>query len=603
MRKILQSRLLAFCAALFAGLCCGGLALLYGAWASPHTATLLGSILARPALLGLNVLPAAALSLLLWLLTDRPWIAALGTGALTVGLGSVHYLKLLFRDDPLIARDIYIFAEAAAAGENYSGYLRPQVLFGILAVLGLTALCALCRGRLGRWKKRIPAAVSAAALLAGAGALIYGSDTLYLNMANIEANSAFLTQWSDTDQYVSRGFIYPLLHSVKTMADPAPAGYDAAAAAAALAERGDGAIPAEKRVHIVGVMLEAFADFEDMGVALSADPCPNLRRLAAAGVSGRLVTNIFAGGTVDTERAFLTGVNELTEFRSDAGSYVRWLKTQGYVAEGGHPCYAWFYNRRNVNRYLGFDDYWYYEDRYADPKGDTYGGIMTDRPFYEDLLSQLDGRIAQGQHCFQFSVTYQNHAPYDAETRYFSTEYVAKAGALTEEGYNIVNNYLSGIAQSDAAIGYLADELQKRAAPIVLVFFGDHKPWLGDGNAVYAQLGVDLSRADERSFLNYYATPYVIWANDAAKALLGRDFSGSGGNISPCFLMNRLFQLCGYTGPAFMQAGDELMERVPVFTGAGAYWENGAFTGTLSPEGAAALADFQKLEYYWRKNP
>jgi phosphoglycerol transferase MdoB-like AlkP superfamily enzyme len=70
-------------------------------------------------------------------------------------------------------------------------------------------------------------------------------------------------------------------------------------------------------------MLEAFADFEDMGVVLRADPYPNLRRLAAEGVSGRLVTNIFAGGTVDTERAFLTGVNELTEFRADAGSYVR----------------------------------------------------------------------------------------------------------------------------------------------------------------------------------------------------------------------------------------------------------------------------------------
>jgi hypothetical protein len=50
-----------------------------------------------------------------------------------------------------------------------------------------------------------------------------------------------------------------------------------------------------------------------------------------------------------------------------------------------------------VNEYLGFDEYWFYENRYADPAGDTYGGIMTDRPFYADLLAQLDRRSPRGR--------------------------------------------------------------------------------------------------------------------------------------------------------------------------------------------------------------
>jgi hypothetical protein len=42
------------------------------------------------------------------------------------------------------------------------------------------------------------------------------------------------------------------------------------------------------------------------------------------------------------------------------------------------------------------------------------------------------------------------------------------------------------------------------------------------------------------------------------------------------------------------------MAPVPVFTGAGAYWKTDLYRDAL-PENAAALADFQKLEYYWRK--
>ena len=41
---------------------------------------------------------------------------------------------------------------------------------------------------------------------------------------------------------------------------------------------------------------------------------------------------------------------------------------------------------------------------------------------------------------------------------------------------------------------------------------------------------------------NYYCTPYLIHANEAARDALGFDFVGEGPKISPCFLMN-LFPL------------------------------------------------------------
>lgn len=594
---------LSVAAVILIGLFYGAVSIIYAALGSTEPVALLLSYLHKPGLVVLNALPSLVLCVLVWLLSGRVWVAALLSGGVTVFLGCVNYLKLLFRGDPLIAKDVFVFMEAATAGEGYSGFLRPAVILGVVLVIVVTALSLLVHYKLPSRRNRLLSALVCAIVAVAIYFGVYASDAIYEKTENIERNIWFMSRWSDTDQYVSRGFSYPLLHSLTDISDPAPDNYDKAMAQKELREIGDSDIPEDKKVNVVAVMIEAFTDFSDFGLEFETDPYVNFHRLESEGVSGRLVTNIFAGGTVDTERAFLTGINKLYDYRSDAGSYVRYFNDQGYTTEGGHPCYGWFYNRQNVNGYLGFGDYWFYETRYNDPGETTYSGMMIDRAFYDDLLGMFDAATATGNPYFQFSVTYQNHGPYEEQERYFSSEYLAKTPELSDAGYNIVNNYLSGMAQADAAAGYLAAELARRDEPVVLVLFGDHKPWLGNGSFVYSELGIDISCSDEESFLNYYSTPYVIWANDAAKQVLGNDFMGDGGDISPNYLMNKVFSLCSWEGPAFMKASGELMERLPVITSLGAYWENGVFTDTLSEGTRSMLEDFEKLEYYWRKNP
>ena len=89
---------------------------------------------------------------------------------------------------------------------------------------------------------------------------------------------------------------------------------------------------------------------------------------------------------------------------------------------------------------------------------------------------------------------------------------------------------------------------------MVLVVFGDHKPWLGYSNSAYQELGVNLELSSEEGFYNYYATRYLIWANDAAEKSLGGSFTGEGPDVSSCFLMNLLFDQLGWKGNAWTQA-------------------------------------------------
>ena len=131
-----------------------------------------------------------------------------------------------------------------------------------------------------------------------------------------------------------------------------------------------------------------------------------------------------------------------------------------------------------------------------------------------------------------------------------------------------------------------------------MLVFGDHKPWLGDGNSVYRELGVDLNPVTWEGFTNYYATPYLLWANDAAEELLGHEISGEGPALSPGFLMKLVFDQLGWQGDRYMQLSDRVYQLTPVMHTGGYYLEDGRFTSSPSAETSAVLRDLSWLEYY-----
>lgn len=78
----------------------------------------------------------------------------------------------------------------------------------------------------------------------------------------------------------------------------------------------------------------------------------------------------------------------------------------------------------------------------------------------------------------------------------------------------------------------------------MLVFYGDHLPYLGDNQKGYAELGSEVTAAenDRTDILCSYKTPYVIWANSAGGGETG------------------LGQRCGFSGAA---GGRGHLRRLP----------------------------------------
>lgn len=595
LKKISQNQLLSAFLMLIGGICTGLLSLNFAATLQHDE--MFQSYLDNRLLLFLNLAPVVVIMFLLWFIT-RSAALSFGLGSLIVlGLTLVSWFKLQFRNDPLLFEDLFLAKEAGNMTGRYSLFVtKSMVAAAVLVILGVVFLHFFARGHLNGKTRLIGTAVCLAICFILKP--LYTSADIYNNKTQ---NFDLINRWSATQLYISKGFVYPFLHSIQDAIDTPPSGYSEKAAIETLAQYEDADIPEGQKVDVIGIMLEAYNDLSKFdGLTLNQDVYQIYHDLEKEGVSGNLVTNIFAGGTVDTERCFVTGFSDLGSFRAPTNSYARYFASQGYTVTGSHPSFDWFYNRVNINANLGFESYDFLENHYGEM---TNGEIAMDHVLFPELIRlHQQSKQENGKPYFSFSVTYQGHGPYSAEENWYDTDYVP-SGLYSKETENILNNYFGSIERTNQSLAAFFDHYRQSSEPVVIILFGDHNPWLGDGNSVYHELGIDLDFSQQQGFLNYYGTRYLIWANDAAKEALEQDFTGHGPDIGPYFLMNEVFQRCGWKGPAFMQATNAVMAQVPVISTTGLFIENGRLTDSPSERGAELIGQYKCLEYYWRKTP
>lgn len=548
--------------------------------------------LTQPKVLVLNILPWLMFLLFFFFLFGRSWIAFLLTGSLTLLYSWAQYWKLLARNDPVFAEDLTILSEAAQMSGQYI-QLTWQIILSAILVLCGTVVFFFFRKAVFSRELRAFATVTTCILSLVLYSNVYTSSAVYNSMQCWPQ----VNQWFETNKYISRGGIYPFLYSVQTALPNTPEGYQEEESFQLLQSYPSNSIPTDRQVSVIAVMYEAFSDLSVYTDRITgADPYEAFHTLQAESYHGNLVTNIFAGGTIDTERCVLTGFSALTNFRHPAWSYARYFARQGYQVNGAHAGYEAFYNRRNVNDNLGISDYRFIENYYPALVGYDYP--PADSVLLPDIADYCLKQMSAGP-VFSFNVTYQNHGPYSFEEALFETEYVPQ-DQLSTSDYLIINNYLSGVHDTGNQMLAMADAFRDSDEPVILLFFGDHKPWLGEQSVTYSALGIDIASQTDESFYNYYTTEYIIWANQAAQEVLGTEFTGTGPTISPCFLMNVLFDKCQWEGPGFLKFTNEVMQEIPIVHTTGRYQIDGVMVDAsgLTPEQAQLVSRMKQTQFY-----
>lgn len=545
-------------------------------------------------ILFMNLFPIIIFMSIVFILSNKLWLSFLITNTVFVTASLVNKFKLTYRDDPFTFIDLKLFNESIAMTKRYDIKITFSMILMILGLLGITVLLKkFFKEKIESPEKRFYSIIGIFLIATIVFGGVYFNKDIYRNAGNED----IINIWSQQQQFQSRGFVYPFIYSISYSREDKLENYDEEKAKAALDKYKYNHIPRDKKVNVVGIMLEAYSDFSVFeNIDIDEEVYGEFHKLQENSIHGNLVTNVFGGGTINTERGFLTGFQHHPLYSKPTNSFVWYFKEQGYNTKAMHPVYGWFYNRRNVNDYLGFDKFDYYENAYQEKNEEFY----YDTDFFDFIIEDYEKNRDKNIPYFNFSVTYQNHGTY-SNKKVQDREYLKRKENYNESDYNIINNYLRGVSDTGKAIKKLVDYFEKEKEPVVLVIFGDHKPWLGEESTGYEMLDINMDLSTIDGFLNYYQTPYVIWGNSSVEAKIGNEFKGKKEDISPNFLMPEVFEQLGLKGNEYMQYLTDLKKDIDVDHEL-YFKENGKYTQTLKPENKKKFEDFINLEYYYNKN-
>jgi len=319
------------------------------------------------------------------------------------------------------------------------------------------------------------------------------------------------------------------------------------------------------RPTIIVIMSEAFWDPSEMKeLQFSKSPTPNINKLKSTSIYGYLESPTFGGGTANTEFELLTGNSTHffnpgymvypNEIKEPIMALPSILKNQGYTSKAIHPFKSWYWNRREVYSYMGFDEY-ISEEYLIDPK---YKGFFISDEYVTDLiikeLEKLDAPL------FIFAVTMQNHGPFN-DNRYDKyPKDIKVSGKASAKSLQIMQTYTQGIYDADKALGKLIDYCSNISKPMIVLFFGDHLPVLGKNYKVYKETGYisDYSPNYENE-IKLTSVPFILWSNYKTKSL-------NLGILNTSFMGPYLLEYAGLDMPNYFKFLQSFSKEIPVIS-------------------------------------
>ena len=526
-------------------------------------------------MLWMNFLPVLLLLFFFYFCTGQPVFSVSLVGSLLMLLAVINRYKLIMRGDPLLHWDLTLFSEAL---ETVRGFQMHSILIGLAGFITFACAAIFC-------------CLKMCAIRIGGKARLYGAtltllilflsfDGLYGNKAVYGSLPVYGSFYNMADVFNSRGFLYSFLYTLCTQDknDVLPKDEKSVAwAAAEMSIKNIESLQNGYRPNIIMIMGESFCDLSESGAfdfAGTRNPLENFLRMGEEGISGRLVVPSRGGGTADTEFDVLTA-NASRYLRN--ASYAYRLLTRptealpsilgkiGYRSFALHPGYRWFYNRQNVYPALGFSEA-VFEDAFPE---DAYLDIyIGEEAAFDKLLEMIDAYEEPDSPFFAFCLTIQNHAAYEDRFLPEGTVNFHTNIPLDEKEENILSNYFAGLTDADEQLKRLADTLNGREEPFLLIYFGDHLPSLPQ--ALYDRLiqGADAPKNSLEKETRLYQTPFILWQNDAAKAndlLTGRKRTDTGLMMSSNYFGAYLLEVLGFEGvSSFFDYTNRLRPSLPV---------------------------------------
>lgn len=497
-------------------------------------------------------------------------------------------VKIQFLGEPIFPWDFTRLDQVV----NLLPQIAGETVF-ILAVLGITVIGLIIAAKLlipelkFRTSHRMAAALVALFLLALAA--FYPFTPL---KTSFPAGNG-----SQAGNYLNRGTLLSFFGNIEKMVIIPPQDYSQEEIQRIIREN-EAVIPSDRqqvKPNIIIMLSESFWDPLVLpGLNFSQDPIPFFRELSGDSVK-TLISPVYGGSTANVEFELLTGlsVNHLPEGLIAYQQYVHqplpslaWIfKQNGYGTTAIHPYHAWFYRRDEVYPLLGFDKFLSLDDFSG---AEIKGEYIVDTEVSHKIIEQAEN--SEGPF-FIFAVTMQNHGPYP-EDRYDNTT-IKISGEISDQGIKILETYTEGLTDSDLSFKILIDYFSESDKPTLIVFLGDHLPYLGKDYLVYKETGFVGKEDNKWSLedeLKMKAVPMAVWSNYPA------DYSGSD-TVSPSFLGAYLLEMAGVQKNNILNFAGNMAQKLPVYHKTVSINKQGLKLRQLPPDLKKLENDYFLLQY------
>ena len=569
----------------------------------------IGFVIDSPSLFILNYLPILLLMLMLYFISGNCIFASGIPFMIFTAAAFANRTKSTLRQDPLVPSDLSVITEVKSILQNYDKIYMILAIAAVLITLAIIALAFLFFKKSDKLtvKKRILGAGGCIACFVIMFSTAYSNTELYNSYA-VDGNIYF-----KVNQYISKGFLYSFIYDINNLKVEKPSSYNPEAFNAIDDTAESTELNDISKPNIVMIMSEAFSDIsnsESINFDEYGDPLEFYNQFINRDhvISGHIVVPNFGGGTSDTEFDVLTGCStkyidssqvSYNFIRKPMEAMPRLLKNIGYDTLAIHPGYGWFYNRTNVYKNMGFDDFIYLEEDF-DPSTQNKGGYISDEVTTQSIIDNFENHVKNNDDpLFEFCVTIQNHGPYEEKYENLKTNFSTDI-QLTDDEKAIYSGYFQGIDDAEAQIETVVIYFESIDEPVVLVFFGDHLPGFSNGMSYFSQFRPDIDlNGNQWQQMKAYETPFFIWANDVA--LKTTNFSENAKNIkmpvndiiSSFYLGTTVMELLdmGNISPLFGFV-NELRGSLPVASSNVYMYPDGTLSDTIDE---SKTADIQKL--------
>lgn len=546
----------------------------------------------------LNLIMFELLALLLFSVFGKLHVALMAETLFFAIYGLANYFVLNFRSVPIQPWDLLSIGTAASVAGNYDYTLDRQALLVVLGFLFLLILEFFCRFTLkkGTWKLRLPMAATLVVML-GAFGLMFHSDEIVEQKLRLY-NKLF----TPTTISYKNGTALAFVMELRYLSVDKPAGYNADTAAqelAALEEEsmsepamaGTGSDEGELP-NIIVIMDEAFSDPAILGdFTVNQDYMPFVHSLldgAENTVSGWLNVSVLGGNTANTEFEYLTG-NTMAFLPQGSIPYQQYIKGEtpslashlaglGYQTVAMHPYNASGWDRDTVYPAMGFSEMYFLPDFDNAAKVRNY---VSDQSDFEKIVEIYENK--GDNPLFLFNVTMQNHSSYTESFDNFDPQIEVEGGSQT------LNNYLSLLSLSDAALSELISYFEEQEEDTIIVFFGDHQTTNSVIEPILKQNGKSSSTLTEEEQADRYKVPFFIWANFDIEEETGVETSVN-------YLGAKTLLAAGVPMDGYFTYLSVFSETVPVISANHVTLADGTFTN--ADDQSELLSDYKGYQYY-----